>query len=351
MAAWAAMILGIESSCDESALALFERGRGLAGEWISSQVALHAEYGGVVPDLASREHLNNFGPLLEQARREVGLEGVSEIVVTLGPGLASCLAMGLAVAKALSVAWKVPVYGANHLRAHAHSPFVGVYEEDPVRFDGRLAAELLPHLALVVSGGNTLLARIGEDRRLSVLGQTIDDAAGEALDKGAKLLSIGYPGGPKLEKLAVGGNVKARRFPRALVGDANLDFSFSGLKTSLRYLLEKMDEGAVRAEMPDLCASYQEAVVDALLRKTERALQLGRYRSMGLSGGVSNNAVLRGRFEALGRKRKVAALLARREHTGDNAGMIAFSHVFEDGTAAARKALDIVPGLRIETAV
>ncbi len=323
------MILGIESSCDESALALFEPGRGLVGEWISSQVSLHAEYGGVVPDLASREHLENFGPLLEQARREVGLDGVREIAVTAGPGLAACLAMGLSVAKALSVAWGAPVFGVNHLRAHAHSPFVSEYEDCPENFDTRLVEELLPHLSLVVSGGNTLLARIEADRSLALLGGTIDDAAGEALDKGAKLLALGYPGGPKLEKLARGGNAKAYRFPRALMDKPNLDFSFSGLKTSLRYAIEKMEPAAVEAVVGDLCCSYQEAVVDALIRKTARALGEGGYRSMGLSGGVSNNLVLRERFAALSRKRGVKSLLARRCHTGDNAGMIAFSHVFE----------------------
>ncbi len=341
------MLLAIESSCDESALALFERGVGLRGEWISSQVSLHAEYGGVVPDLASREHLNNFAPLLEAARREVGFEGVTEIAVTTGPGLAACLAMGLAVANALSLAWKVPVFGVNHLRAHAHSPFVSVYEECPDKFDTRLADELLPHLSLIVSGGNTILARINKDRSLSILGQTIDDAAGEALDKGAKLLALGYPGGPKLEKLAVGGDVKAYQFPRGLVGKDHLDFSFSGLKTSLRYQVEKMGPEAAAADITNLCASYQEAVVDALIRKSDKALKGGSFKSMGLSGGVSNNGVLRSRFEALGKKRRVKSFLAQRCHTGDNAGMIAFSHVFE-GRLRDPGLLDIAPSLQLD---
>lgn len=344
------MLLAIESSCDESALALFERGVGLRGEWISSQVSLHAEYGGVVPDLASREHLNNFAPLLETARREYGFDAVSEIAVTTGPGLAACLAMGLAVANALSLAWKVPVFGVNHLRAHAHSPFVSIYEKCPEAFDTRLAEELLPHLTLIVSGGNTILARIEKDRSLSILGQTIDDAAGEALDKGAKLLALGYPGGPKLEKLADGGDVKAYRFPRGLVDKPHLDFSFSGLKTSLRYQVEKMGVDAAAADLKNLCASYQEAVVDALIRKTERALKSGEYKSIGLSGGVSNNAVLRSRFESLGKKRRVKSLLAKRCHTGDNAGMIAFSHVFEK-RAQGDGLLDIAPALPLDRLV
>ncbi len=344
------MLLAIESSCDESALALFERGVGLRGEWISSQVSLHAEYGGVVPDLASREHLNNFSPLLETARREVGFDGVTEIAVTTGPGLAACLAMGLAVANALSLAWKVPVYGVNHLRAHAHSPFISVYEDCPEEFDTRLVDALLPHLSLIVSGGNTILARIEKDRSLSILGQTIDDAAGEALDKGAKLLALGYPGGPKLEKLAVGGDVKAYQFPRGLVGKPHLDFSFSGLKTSLRYQVEKMGVDAAAADIGDLCASYQEAVVDALIRKSDKALKAGDYKSIGLSGGVSNNGVLRARFEALGKKRRVQSLLAKRCHTGDNAGMIAFSHVFEKRVHETGL-LDIAPSLQLDATV
>lgn len=341
------MILAIESSCDESALALFERGRGLVGEWISSQVSLHAEYGGVVPDLASREHLNNFGPLLAEAKKQAGFERIEEIAVTTGPGLAACLAMGLSVAKALAVAWNVPVFGVNHLRAHAHSPFLPIYEDSPVNFDSRAAEALLPHLSLIVSGGNTILARIDESRRLSLLGQTIDDAAGEALDKGAKLLALGYPGGPKMEKLAAEGDPKAYRFPRALVDKPNLDFSFSGLKTSLRYSVERMQAAEVEAKMEDLCASYQEAVVDALIRKTDRALKSSDYKSIGLSGGVSNNSVLRERFAELGRKRSVASLLARRCHTGDNAGMIAFSHVFER-RAGTDPSVDIIPNLQIE---
>lgn len=341
------MLLAIESSCDESALALFERGRGLRGEWISSQVSLHAEYGGVVPDLASREHLNNFAPLLEAARREVGFDGVEEIAVTTGPGLAACLAMGLAVANALSLAWKVPVFGVNHLRAHAHSPFVTLYESCTQNFDTRLLEDFLPHLSLIVSGGNTILARIETDRSLSILGQTIDDAAGEALDKGAKLLALGYPGGPKLEKLAQGGDAKAYRFPRGLVGKANLDFSFSGLKTSLRYQVEKMGQETAEADKANLCAAYQEAVVDSLIRKTDQALKGGDYKSIGLSGGVSNNLVLRSRFEGLGKKRRLGSFLAERHHTGDNAGMIAFSHVFEN-RLREEKVLDMAPSLQID---
>lgn len=340
------MILGVESSCDESALALFDRSKGIVGEWVSSQVSLHAEYGGVVPDLASREHLKNFGPLLGELRSENELCNVTEIVVTSGPGLAGCLAMGLSVANSLSTALDVPVFAANHLRAHAQSVFISVYEENPDVFDKRVAS-LLPHLSLVVSGGNTILARINEDRSIEILGQTIDDAAGEALDKGAKLLGLGYPGGPKLERIARTGRSDTFDFPRALLQKANLDFSFSGLKTSLRYLLEKLSHSDLERKMPDLCASYQEAVVDVLIRKTKNGLSVGEFKSIGLSGGVSNNGLLRERFVNLSTRLGVPSFLAQREHTGDNAGMIAFSHIFEPCSRPDSN-IDIVPNATIE---
>jgi len=340
------MILGIESSCDESALALLDVSNGILGEWISSQVSLHAEYGGVVPDLASREHLRNFGPLLSELERENDLAQITEIVVTSGPGLAGCLAMGLSVANALSTALRVPVFPANHLRAHAQSVFISLYEENVDAFEEKVS-HLLPHLSLVVSGGNTILAQINEDRSIEILGQTIDDAAGEALDKGAKLLGLGYPGGPKLELIAKTGKPDRYDFPRALLRKDNLAFSFSGLKTSLRYLIEKFSDKDLEAKLPDLCASYQEAVVDVLIQKTKWGLNKGGIRSLGLSGGVSNNVLLRECFMHLGDRMDLPTFLARREHTGDNAGMIAFSRVFEPMGIPNSK-VDIVPNAAID---
>ena len=339
------MILGIESSCDESALALLDPSRGIVGEWISSQVSLHAEYGGIVPDLASREHLSNFAPLLRELRKQYSFEEIDEIVVTAGPGLAGCLAMGVAVANALSVSLDVPVYAANHLRAHAQSVFIETHAASPCDFDTEVR-RMLPQLSLIVSGGNTLLVRIDEDRAIELIGETIDDAAGEALDKGAKLLGLGYPGGPKLEAIARSGNSQAHDFPRALMEKANYDFSFSGLKTSLRYLLEGISEAELEKRFPDICSSYQEAVVDALIRKTEKALRKGHYRSVGLSGGVSNNGLLRKRFQDLAIQTEVIPLLAKKAHTGDNAGMIAFSRVFERAEDPDTK-IDICPSARI----
>lgn len=320
------MILALESSCDESAVALFDPGRGLVAELIHSQVALHGRHGGVVPDLATREHLRHLGPLLEKLRDGPGFAGVREVAVTSGPGLAACLAVGVAAAKALALALRVPVTGVNHLRGHVWSPFIPVHARSPGDFAGSLAAAL-PHLALVVSGGNTLLIRVGEDRALKVLSSTRDDAAGEALDKGAKLLGLGYPGGPLIERRAAGGNQAAFDFPRGIGRRDELDFSFSGLKTSLRYRIEEMTPAQVEERMADLCASYQAAVVDALVRKTRAALRQGEggYRSLGVSGGVANNGALRAALAVEARKAGVDFLAAEPRHTGDNAGMIAFA--------------------------
>lgn len=320
------MILALESSCDETAVALFDPARGLVGEWIHSQIALHEKHGGVVPDLATREHLRTFAPLLERAQREVGFSAVRAIAVTHGPGLAACLAIGVAAAKALALALRVPVIGVNHLRGHVWSPFIARHAEAPARFESQLA-EVLPHLGLIVSGGNTLLVALDAERKLTVLSSTRDDAAGEALDKGAKLLGLGYPGGPLVEKHAAAGRADAFDFPRGIGRRDELDFSFSGLKTSLRYQLEKMSPADVEARRSDLCASYQQAVIDALARKTRAALRQGEgaYRSLGVSGGVANNRTLRAVLEAEALRGRIPFFAAQPKHTGDNAGMIAFA--------------------------
>lgn len=207
------MILAFESSCDESAVAVFDPESGIAGEWVHSQIALHSEHGGVVPDIATREHLRHLAPLLERAKASPAWARVSEVAVTRGPGLAACLAVGTAAAKAVARSLRVPVVGVNHLRAHAWSPFMPVHAERPADFPDRLAA-LLPHLGLIVSGGNTILFSISSERVITQISATRDDAAGEALDKGAKLLGIGYPGGPAIEKLARG----AERMPSIFRG-------------------------------------------------------------------------------------------------------------------------------------
>lgn len=336
------MILALESSCDETAVALFDPTRGLIGEWVHSQIALHEKHGGVVPDLATREHLRNFAPLLERARAIADFSTLASVAVTHGPGLAACLAIGVAAAKSLSLALRAPVVGVNHLRGHVWSPFIALHAESPERFDARLA-DLLPHLGLIVSGGNTLLFTVDAAKKLTVLSSTRDDAAGEALDKGAKLLGLGYPGGPLIEKLAAQGNKEAFDFPRGIGRRDELDFSFSGLKTALRYQIEKMTPEEVAQRLPDLCASYQQAVIDALVRKTRAALRLREevaggtsYRSLGLSGGVANNKTLRAALEAEAKRAHIPFFAAQPKHTGDNAGMIAFAAwVDRAGTDAA----------------
>jgi N6-L-threonylcarbamoyladenine synthase len=339
------MILALESSCDETAVAVFDPARGLIGEWVHSQIALHERHGGVVPDLATREHLRHFAPLLTRAKAEVGFEKITQIAVTNGPGLAACLAIGGAAAKSLALALHVPVAGVNHLRGHVWSPFIALHAEALANFDARLA-ELLPHLGLIVSGGNTILFTLSAERRVTVLSSTRDDAAGEALDKGAKLLGLGYPGGPLIEQLALTGRPDAFDFPRGIGRRDELDFSFSGVKTSLRYQIEKMTPAEVQARRPDLCASYQQAVLDALSRKTRAALEQGggAFRSLGLSGGVANNRALRTALEAEAKRRRIPFLAAQPKHTGDNAGMIAFA-AWADPAGTERAA---GLGLRVE---
>ena len=339
------MILGIESSCDETAIAVFDPKIGIQGEWIRSQIALHGKHGGVVPDLASREHVKELGPLIQLSKSKWSSGQLESIAVTYGPGLAPCLALGVAAAKALALALNIPVKGVNHLRGHVWSVFIDTHRADPSHFDDALD-KVLPHLSLIASGGHTILCRINKDRTIDFLSSTRDDAAGEALDKGAKLLGLGYPGGPLIEKLAVGGNVNAFDFPRGLGRKSELEFSFSGLKTSLRYTLEAMEKTAVEVQMSDLCASYQQAVVDALARKSRAALQLGNYRSLGLSGGVANNGLLRKTMGLEAHRKQIPFFAARLEHTGDNAAMIAFAGFVDTARVLAGGFdLKIEPGL------
>ena len=345
------MILGIESSCDESALACFDPSVGLSHELICSQIELHSVYGGVVPDLASREHLNNFVPLIDRLMSDFDLRQITEIAVTRGPGLAACLAMGITIAKAISISLNVPLRGVNHLHGHAFSPFIPVHAQNPKEFETTLKT-LLPHLGLIVSGGNTIAIRIDHELQIKTLAETVDDAAGEAIDKGAKLLGLSYPGGPIIEKLAATGKPSEHRFPVSFPEPDDLRFSFSGLKTSLRYTLEKMDDEYLKRELPNLCHSYQSAIVEQLVRKTGHLLDVGEYRSIGLSGGVANNGLLRERFIRLGQQYGVPALIADRGHTGDNASMIAFASWLNPALTVPdtlESPLTFDPSIRVDT--
>jgi len=319
------MILAVESSCDESALALFSPEEGLVGEWVHSQIVLHGQYGGIVPDLASREHLAHFPRLFADLARHPRAGQISQVAVTVGPGLAGCLALGVAAAQAYALARSLPLVGVNHLRGHAFSPFIALHGADPKNFAEAFARHL-PHFGLLVSGGNTLAYLIERGGHIRLLAQTVDDAAGEALDKGAKLLGMPYPGGPLVETCARGGKAAAYDFPRAKTPhNEAVRFSFSGLKTSLRYKLEKMEPAAVEAAKADLCAAYQGAVIDQLAQKCDRLIGESRPASVGLCGGVSNNTLLRAAFAGLARRHRLPLLLAQPIHTGDNAGMMAFA--------------------------
>ncbi|PWU07357.1 MAG: tRNA (adenosine(37)-N6)-threonylcarbamoyltransferase complex transferase subunit TsaD [Verrucomicrobia bacterium] len=318
------MILAIESSCDESALALFSEKEGIIGEWIYSQLDLHKEYGGVVPSLASREHLKAFGPLLEKTLKNIKEKNIEKIAVTYGPGLAGCLAMGLSLGKALALSLNIPLYGINHLRGHVYSPFINLHQKSPEEFKQNFQ-KLLPHLGLLISGGNTLLFEINKKHEIKILAQTVDDAAGEALDKGAKLLGMPYPGGAIIEKVAFRGDKNAIKFPQSFPDADDMQFSFSGLKTSLRYYLEKINDAEFQKELPNICASYQEAVIQALMRKLSQGFEKSFYSSIGLSGGVSNNKYLRTLFTQFAQEKGIPSYIAEPKHTGDNAGMIAFA--------------------------
>jgi N6-L-threonylcarbamoyladenine synthase len=252
--------------------------------------------------------------------------------------------MGVTLARALALALGRPVVGVNHLRAHVHSVFLPLHKQDPVGFAAARAA-LLPHLGIVISGGNTLLVHLGADLSIRVVARTVDDAAGEAFDKGAKLLGLPYPGGALIERHAAQGDATRFAFPRGIPEKADLRLSFSGLKTALRYQLEKMDDAQVKAALPDLCAGYQQAIIEQLVAKTGAALDRGAYRSVGLSGGVAHNRTLRQRLTNAAAQRGLPMFLAEPQHCGDNAAMIAFAAWCEPGRPADGTP---VPGLTVD---
>jgi N6-L-threonylcarbamoyladenine synthase len=341
------VILAVESSCDESALALWVPGQGLTHELVSTQTELHRKHGGVVPDLASREHLTALPLLLRELLPKISEQAITTIAVTRGPGLLPCLSMGLSFARALSLSFNAQLIGVNHLRAHVHSTFINLYSESPAQFFD-IRAALLPHLAMVVSGGNTLLVSLEKDLSMRVIARTVDDAAGEAFDKGARLLGLPYPGGALVEAKAESGDPLRFAFPRGIPERADLRLSFSGLKTALRYQLEKMNDQAVTSAMPDLCAGYQEAIIAQLESKFKAALEAGNYRSAGLSGGVANNRKLRLRLERTAQSHGIRMLIAQPKHCGDNAGMIAFAAMADAGLPeGARVTAD--PSLIVES--
>ncbi|MGD9781709.1 MAG: tRNA (adenosine(37)-N6)-threonylcarbamoyltransferase complex transferase subunit TsaD [Kiritimatiellia bacterium] len=320
------IVLGIESSCDETAAAVVRDGREVLSSAVHSQIASHRPYGGVVPEIASREHVGNFPVVVAEALAQsgVGWKNVDAIAATHGPGLVSSLLIGLSGARALGQALGKPVWGVNHLEAHVAGMFLDPAAPPP--------AECCPALVLLVSGGHSMLLEMLAVGHYRILGQTLDDAAGECLDKGANLLGLGYPGGPVIERAAQGGNPAFVKFPRGLEHaknrktDNGLDvetcFSFSGLKTALLYHL-KNHPGDRENHLADLAASYQEAVMDSLATRAGRALKATGARTLACVGGVAKNAVLRAKLEALVRRRGAALRLTPMAYCTDNAAMVA----------------------------
>jgi N6-L-threonylcarbamoyladenine synthase len=303
-------VLGLETSCDETAVAVYDGRAGLLAHEVYSQVDLHAVYGGVVPELASRDHLRKLLPLLGKVLEAGGGSGAIEgVAYTSGPGLVGALLVGASVARSLAYAWRVPCLGVHHMEGHLLAPLL---EPEPPEF---------PFVALLVSGGHTLLARVEGVGRYEVLGSSLDDAAGEAFDKTAKLLGLGYPGGPQLAALAERGRPDVFRFPRPLTERPGLDFSFSGLKTAVVVALrDRVLDEQTRA---DAARAFEEAVVDTLVTKCARALEATGARTLVVAGGVGANRRLRARVRAMGERAGVRVVYPRVEFCTDNAAMIA----------------------------
>jgi N6-L-threonylcarbamoyladenine synthase len=308
-------VLGIETSCDETAAAIVERGTSVLSSVVSSQVDLHARYGGVVPEIASRAHVELLVPVIAQAFVEAGCSDrptdghqadIDAVAATYGPGLVGALLVGVSAAKALALAWEVPFVAVNHLEAHLYAALL---EEPDLE---------LPLTVLLVSGGHTLLVHMEGHGRYQVLGGTVDDAAGEAFDKVARYLGLGYPGGPAIDRIAVAGDHEAIRFPRAM-RDEGYDFSFSGVKTSVINHVRKNPDASVA----DVAASFQEAVVDVLLDKARRAAREMGAKGLCLGGGVAANSRLRERFLDVCLQDGIRGFLPSQAMCTDNAAMIA----------------------------
>lgn len=321
------VILAIETSCDETSVAVVRDGEVLSNA-VSSQIRLHQEYGGVVPELATREHLKNFMPTARAAMGDagVGMADIDAVAATRGPGLPPALMIGLKAAQAVAFALEKPFIGIHHHEAHLYSPWIG---GTPLRAKFE---NFEPNVSLIVSGGHTMLVHVESERTHRVLGGTIDDAAGECFDKTAKLIGLRYPGGPEMDRLAREGDPTAYTFPRPLLNQDNDDFSFSGLKTSVRYFLEKNEDVLrERSSVCDLCASVQAAIVEVLVKKTVRVARRMKLSCVTASGGVTCNSALRLELEKACAKNRLTLRLCDPLLSTDNAAMI--------GVLAERKLL------------
>ncbi|MGI9332150.1 MAG: tRNA (adenosine(37)-N6)-threonylcarbamoyltransferase complex transferase subunit TsaD [Gammaproteobacteria bacterium] len=322
-------VLGIESSCDETAAAVYDTEGGLLSHALHSQVEMHADYGGVVPELASRDHIRKIVPLVERVlvAADVDRRGIAGVAYTAGPGLAGALLVGAAFGRSLAFAWSVPAVGVHHMEAHLLAPML---EPDPPAF---------PFLALLVSGGHTQMMAVEGVGRYRTLGQSLDDAAGEAFDKTASLLGLAYPGGPALARIAAAGDPERFRFSRPLTDRPGLDFSFSGLKTQVMTRLREqmeMHRGAhvdvIESLRADIARGFEEAVVDTLLIKCRRALKQTGYERLVVAGGVGANRRLRARAAEMGEATGVSVTYPRPEFCTDNAAMVAYTGTWRLGT-------------------
>ncbi|MBQ3695039.1 MAG: tRNA (adenosine(37)-N6)-threonylcarbamoyltransferase complex transferase subunit TsaD [Synergistaceae bacterium] len=306
------LTLGIETSCDDTGVAVLKDEHEVLCELLSSQIKDHSRFGGVIPEFAARKHLENLLPLVNAALNECNITGhdLNLIAVTRGPGLMGSLIVGVMTARALSQAWNVPLIGVNHLEGHLFAPLVDSRDLEP------------PFLSLIVSGGHTEIICVHDFGHYELLGETRDDAAGEAYDKAARILGLKYPGGPEIDKLARTGNPYAFDFPVPLKNTNKIEFSFSGLKTALLWQVKKFQNDGVNIPMNDLCASFQRAVTEALISKVNLAVRLTGITRVSASGGVSANSALR---EALSSAKSFRAWLPELKRCTDNAVMIAMA--------------------------
>ena len=306
-------VLGIETSCDETGVAIYDSEQGLLAHRLFSQIQMHADYGGVVPELASRDHVRKLVPLLREVMEAAGSTpaDIGGIAYTAGPGLAGALMVGAVLGRSLAYAWGVPAIAVHHMEGHLLAPLL---EPQPPKF---------PFVALLVSGGHTQLMRVDGIGRYELLGESIDDAAGEAFDKVAKMLGLEYPGGPNVAKLALQGNALAFAFPRPMINRPGLEFSFSGLKTAVLHARQQTAD--YPEKNADICASFELAVVDTLLRKCQRALKQTGLKTLVVAGGVSANKRLRESLAEMARRHRVEVFYPAPQFCTDNGAMIAFA--------------------------
>ena len=332
------LILAVESSCDETAAAVVKNGREGLSNIISSQIELHTLYGGVVPEIASRKHIEKINQVIEEALREakVTLEEITAIAVTYGPGLVGALLVGVSAAKALSFATGKPLIGVHHIEGHISANYIENKSLEP------------PFVCLVVSGGHTHLVVVRDYGEYEILGYTRDDAAGEAFDKVARAIGLGYPGGPKIDKISREGNPDAVKFPRAKVDGSSYDFSFSGLKSAVLNYLNTCEMKGIEIHTADVAASFQKAVVDVLVEHSLNAVRAYRFKKFAIAGGVASNSALRAAFENECAKRKIEFYYPSPVLCTDNAAMIGAAGYYEylKGTRSGYD-LNAVPNLKL----